>query len=282
MREGKLDRCRDEHKWESAIEKSANHEAPGTQRGGRGPAFWFWLKAPWKDPSVGTASWAFQEQRWTLVQEPSLRAFGEGLWDLPGSCPGPSLYKRPLATFCRCLPGRGHVEKGFRVSVRTYLAVPGPTHSKDLQGAVTATLMSRQVWGTGRQDASFTAQLEEEPSNCSSVFLNTPGGMGRRPAVLCPQPGTLCLGTERGGKADEGRGGKRRARSWRPWGPALALTFRIDVSWDKFLISSKSNHSSQNPLNWNGNNNARCDLLDERNYVNYFIFERISRSCSSC
>ena len=32
-------------------------------------------------------------------------------------------------------------------------------------------------------------------------------------------------------------------------------------------------------LQWVWEYNARCDLLGEGNYVNYFIFERISRSC---
>ena len=52
----------------------------------------------------------------------------------------------------------------------------------------------------------FTAQLEKELSDCSFEFLNTPGSMGWRPAVLCPRDRAGRGGQMKGGAESAGLG----------------------------------------------------------------------------
>lgn len=149
------------------------------------------------------------------------------------------MYKQPLATRCHCLPGRGHVRRDFRVSVRSYwLCLPN-----SYQGASGAHYCHPSVaerLGVWRMSC-FTAQLEKELSDCSFEFLNTPGSMGGRPVVLCPRRSPL-RGQGGEGRTGEGRGGIRRSRSWRPWGPASARTFQ------KLMLAGRNFNFGQNPI----------------------------------
>lgn len=138
----------------------------------------------------------------------------------------------------------------------------GVIHSPDGERTVQSQfcLYTQQVERVG---GVLIFSLLREPVLC----MGTRGrGLPRSACVPCTLP------TE---------GGKHRAGTWWPWVPAGALTFHLNVSWDQLFPLPKSNCSSQRPLG-SGNNKARCDLLDERKYENYFIVERIAKSCSSC
>lgn len=108
-----------------------------------------------------------------------------GIWRRPLR---PSLYKQPPAKPLHLSSGRAHLEKGFRVSVRTYLAVPGSTYPKVLLKAnfCYPDVAESQEGGVGeRQDALFTTQLEKQLSHFSSMFLNSRQHVQK---ACCPHP----------------------------------------------------------------------------------------------
>lgn len=141
---------------------------------------------------------------------------------------------------------QGSHEERFQSKCEVLLAVPGPLIPRSFGGPLLPPQCGRRSGGLENELLhSLAGERTVRLQFRVSKYTRQHGLEACRPVS---QEESSAWGQGGEGRTDEGRGGKRRTGSWRPWGPASARTFqKLMLAGKNSQFRSKSNHSFQNP-----------------------------------